>query len=673
MKERIYGYETEYALIISHDQDTQASPKRMRIYDYLERLISTTVKIIPAVYRKKGIFMENGGLFNYEALHSNFLEGLLEMATPECSNPREVALYHTAQNHLLYDMAMKMNRDMGDFIPGFTGKIVIGKSNVDAEGKCISSHESYLVDDEPDPISRMALCVIAPLFWLINLIITGLSYLPFIIHLVLLMIFSFLVSTTCQLLSRNPRYAALSDKISTYVYNNLLDEDMLLTHIVRFQGNLSHLIFFPFVHLFSFLVTPLVFQRFRKDLISFLVTRTIFSGSGKVELQDAESVPDNRVKPAASIFRISQRSEAIKALCRIFFDDPKRPIIDLRDILLDPLTALQKKKRLHILMSDTNMSSIGVYLKCGITGLVLEMIEEGISFEEVQLRDPLAALKAVSHDISLREKLPLLNGREASALDIQKYYYTKAREYFGEKYPDDSMVKDILEKWEFVLNSLEINPYLLYKKIDWITKKDLIEEVLRGRSSIAELAEVSEWVSYIEKNTLSYLTEQISSPEKMKSVLGSEVFRKFQDFLFIKGIDFQEFMKRWELYHEILKVDFKFHELNEDGYYYRLLQSGLVDELFSPEEVAWATVTPPATTRAHIRGELIKKYGQKYTLDSQEEYPPENYFTRVKIGWNKFYTHWPWKKVSFNEPFSTDMSAIERELHFLHGLEQDDQ
>lgn len=663
MKERIYGYETEYALIISEEQDTPVPPKRLRIYDYLERLISAHLKVLPAVYRKKGIFMENGGLFNYEALHSHFLEGLLEMATPECSTPREVALYHTAQNQLLFEMVKKLNRDR-DFMPGFNGKIIIGKSNVDAEGKCISSHESYLVDDEPDFTSKIFLYIIAPIFWLINLLLTGLSYVTMIIHTLLILLFSFIANWVYEIIATNPRFSQHSDKISDFVKNRF-NEDFLLEHLIRFQGTLTHLLFLPWVYLFSHLVTPLVFKKFRKDLIPFLVTRTIYCGSGKVELPTIKSIRDNNVKPPSTIFKISQRSDAIKSICRIFFDDPNRPIIDLRDILLDPLTALNRKKRLHILMSDTNMSSLGVYLKFGITGLVLELIEEGFSFREVNLKDPLSALHTVSHDISLKAKLPLEGEGEATALEIQKFYLQKAKEYFPLKYPNDPLVKDILEKWEFVLTNLELNPYLLYKKIDWVTKKDLIEEVLRGRSSMGELAEVLEWIAFLENTATHYHTTTISSEEMLKEVLGPLDFKKFQNFLFIKEIDFREFLKRWGLYHEILKVDFKFHELNDDGYYYRLLQTGLVDEIFTPEEIAWAKCSPPTGTRAFIRGELIKQFGKKYDSFAIEGYDPENYLSKTKIGWNKFYIQWPWKKISFNDPFFNDFSLIEQELNIF--------
>lgn len=667
MKERIYGYETEYALIIDQEQDSQPAPRRMRVYDFLERLIGASLKILPAVYRKKGIFLENGGLFNYEALTSNYLEGLLEMATPECSTPREVALYHTAQNQLLFDAVKKLNRERADFLPGFSGRIIIGKSNVDSEGKFISSHESYLVDDEPDLLSRIKLYIIAPIFWLINMTLIVLTSIPFILHMALIFIVTFLAGLFREIVAQNPRYAEASAKLNDFIYTRLLNEDFLLDQLVRFEGSLSHVVFLPFVYLFSFLVTPLVYRKFQRNLVSFLVTRIILSGSGKVELPEVAAAPDARAPGAPSIFRISQRSEAIKAVCRIFFDDPKRPLIDLRDILLDPMSALKTKKRIHILMSDTNMSSIGVYLKCGITGLVLEMIEEGISFEEVALEDPLGALHKISHDLTLREKLTLKNGGSATALQIQAYFLAKAKEYFPARYAGDAMVKDILEKWEFVLSSLELNPYLLYRKTDWVTKKDLIEEVLRGRSTLGDLAEVAEWVSFIEKNSAHYSTAEISSPEALRPILGSENFSQFEDFLSLKEMDFAEFLKRWELYHEILKVDFKFHELNEDGYYYRLLKSGLVDEIFTPDEISWARSIPPAGTRASVRGDLVKAYGKKYDPHVEEGYEPGNYFAKLKIGWNKFYTHWPWTKISLDDPFDTDLSSALQKLRQISG------
>jgi hypothetical protein len=688
VKDRIYGYETEYGVLITekpestgfnvytgHNSATpprhEARPelKRMRIYDYLEYLISSQMKVLSASYRKKGIFMENGGLFNYEALHSNFLEGLVEMATPECSNPRDVALYHEAQTEILVEIMKDLNRDTASLDPSFEGSIFLGKSNVDAEGKCMASHENYLIYDRPNFFSSLILHLFIPFFWILHLIILGITFLPLIIVAPPIFLISLGGAFLSGLLGSIPRLAPMGNRIKEFIFGHLLGEEFIINFFARYHGDFSRWIFMPWVFLFSTFLLPFVFTRHRAGLTPFLATRSLFCGAGKVAIPVTKKPPAVKKqhrsavsdKPAP-LFHISQRAEAIRSLCRIYFDDIKRPLFDMRDFFLEPLSALRHKKRLHILYSDTNMSSIGVYLKIGITGLILEMIEEGQSFKEVHLADPLKAIKTASDDLSLKEKLPLKNGGAMTALDIQRYYLKKVKDFYSMKEDTEPWVDDLIDKWEYILGCLEITPHLLYRKIDWVTKKDLIEEVLRERSTLKDIAEISEWASYLMSLGGGSACYENPHPEVFKTLLGESAFREFRDFLEVHEIALGDFCDRWKLYFEILKVDFKFHQLDEDGYYYKLLDSRLVDSLFTAEDVDRARRTPPHGTRAQIRGELVKRYGYQADPYGSDGYGEKIVQTKYKIGWNKFYINWPWKKIILNDPFNAEFSSIEKEL-----------
>jgi len=659
MERRIFGYETEYAMIISSDNGGKEIPRRMRIYDYIEWLVGASYRALPACYRKKGIFLENGGLLNYEAPAENYLEGLVEMATPESTSPREAALYHTAQTHILMDLVKKLNQNMSDFAEGFTGRIFIGKTNIDTSGKCLSSHENYLVEDRVNTAALPVLTVIAGIFWLLSLILNIISYIPVII-LGLLVILMYLGGTILVHIFKSfPAGEPWAEKISLFLFSKLC-EDIVLHQLVKITSDISKFLFTPWIRIYTRLVSPFVLTKFKSELVPFLVTRTIFTGSGKVALPEMEAAPGPTPEPHP-FFEISQRADAIKRICTIYFDDGNRPLIDMRDLFYNPLSALHSRKRLHMLFSDTNMSSIGVYLKMGITGLVLEMIEEGHTFEDVHLADPIASLKEISKDTSLKSRLTLADGGESTAIAIQRHYLARAQEFFRERAARDPQVRDILERWEYVLSCLETNPHLLYKKVDWVTKKDLVEEVLRGRCTVDELAEVSEWVSYISKRCGAYSPKEMDSPDVLRNILGEVDYQAFLDFLVFRELTVHDFIRRWTIYQELIKIDFKFHQLDEEGYYYQLLNSGLVDELFTSSEVAWAATTPPGDTRAYVRGELIKKYGQKkVTYDEAES--SQAILQSIKIGWDKFYIRWPWKKVDFRDPFETDLAKLEKEL-----------
>ncbi len=66
------------------------------------------------------------------------------------------------------------------------------------------------------------------------------------------------------------------------------------------------------------------------------------------------------------------------------------------------------------------MNEVTTLLKVGTTDLVLRMIEAGVIMRDLTLENPIRAIREVSHDLTGRRKVKLANGREASALEIQR-------------------------------------------------------------------------------------------------------------------------------------------------------------------------------------------------------------------------------------------------------------
>src|SRR5512142_1112836 len=147
------------------------------------------------------------------------------------------------------------------------------------------------------------------------------------------------------------------------------------------------------------------FGRLSDVLIPFLVTRQLIVGAGKV-LQT----------PRGAVFCLSQRADHIwegvsSATTR------SRPIINTRD---DPHADAERYRRLHVIVGDSNMSETTTMLKVGATDLVLRMIESGVVLRDLTLENPIRAIRDVSHDMTGQRRVRLANGREASALDIQR-------------------------------------------------------------------------------------------------------------------------------------------------------------------------------------------------------------------------------------------------------------
>ena len=208
------------------------------------------------------------------------------------------------------------------------------------------------------------------------------------------------------------------------------------------------------------------FGRLADILIPFLVTRQIICGAGKV-LQT----------PRGAVYCVSQRAEHIwegvsSATTR------SRPIINTRD---EPHADAERFRRLHVIVGDSNMSETTMLLKVGATDLVLRMIEAGTVMRDLTLENPIRAIREVSHDMTGRRKVRLANGREASALEIQREYLSKAKD-FADRRGADAITQRVLELWERTLHAVETgNLDLVAREIDWVTKYQLIERY-RGQA-----------------------------------------------------------------------------------------------------------------------------------------------------------------------------------------------
>ena len=113
----------------------------------------------------------------------------------------------------------------------------------------------------------------------------------------------------------------------------------------------------------------------------------------------------------------------------------RRPIINTRD---EPHADSDKYRRLHVIIGDANMSEIsGASMKIGTTSLVLAMIEEKFFSADLSLEAPVADLRAVSHDPTLKYLVTLRDGRKMTAVQLQTEYLELARKFTEDRYGAD--------------------------------------------------------------------------------------------------------------------------------------------------------------------------------------------------------------------------------------------
>ena len=208
------------------------------------------------------------------------------------------------------------------------------------------------------------------------------------------------------------------------------------------------------------LARELPFGEVVRHFTSFLVTRQIFTGSGKVGSENG--------RPAVG-YQITQRAD--------FFEEEvglettlKRPIINTRD---EPHAESSSYRRLHVIIGDANLSETQMFLKLGSSALILAALEDGALPEPIELDDPVSATWKVSHDPSLTLALPLKNGGSITALDAQWQYLEWATKYI-ESADLPEVYRSVVELWEEILTDLEQDPLLTADRLDWTAKLKLL-------------------------------------------------------------------------------------------------------------------------------------------------------------------------------------------------------
>ena len=284
------------------------------------------------------------------------------------------------------------------------------------------------------------------------------------------------------------------------------------------------------------------FWKVTEQLIPFFVTRQIYSGAGKVLKVSG--------KPQ---FFISQRAQHIHEKTSSSTTS-SRSIINTRD---EPHADAEKYRRLHIIVGDSNMSEYATYLKVGVAALVLTMIEDGYTVSGMELEDPVKAIREVSRDPTLKKKVRLDDGRQLTAIEIQRVYLERAYDYLSFN-SHDPVLDDILAKWTRVLDGLEEDPAQLTREIDWVGKRHLIQ-------------------SYIDK----------------------------------KGCGWDDA--------RVFLMDLQYHDVKRTrGLYYLMESRNLIERIVDEEAVQRAMSVPPQTTRAKVRGDFIRfarAKNRSYTVD----------------------------------------------------------
>jgi proteasome accessory factor A len=297
-----------------------------------------------------------------------------------------------------------------------------------------------------------------------------------------------------------------------------------------------------------------------QGLLPFLVTRQLFAGAGMIApaslrgRSGSSGTRDLRALAALALpapasgrsrgaappvpYHISQRAAfvSVDVSHRVRFGG--RPILNLRD---EPLAG-GRFRRLHIIIGDANRSEYATALKLGTTALVAQLLELGWD-PELELENPVAALKEIARNPFGGWTVRLARGGTIPAVEVQRVYLLEATKRFLGRDRDTDWT---LRQWATILNGLEMDPLRLEGFVDWVTKYHQL-------ASYAQKAE--------------------------------------------KGWDDPA----------LIKLDLAYHHIEPSVSLYTLLcKQGKMPALVDDERVERATQQPPSDTRAAGRGHVVR-------------------------------------------------------------------
>jgi proteasome accessory factor A len=250
MFDRLVGLETEYVLRFRPAAKGERRISNAELFSRMFARLQAKLPLATAMVGESSWFLANGGGLRFEHLPFYKLlpeSGFVEGATPECRGPRQLLRYQRAQDVLLSQQAAASG--------GADGDVALVKSSHDGHGHLFGSHENYeatVASGAELFIYRLGLALAVPLFFV-------LFVLADVTALLLVALMWAPEQVWCRLRRRDPgKYYATC-----------------VAWLVCLCRVPAQVVGATFAHYMAF-------RRVRKQLLPFLITRTIISGPGMV-------------------------------------------------------------------------------------------------------------------------------------------------------------------------------------------------------------------------------------------------------------------------------------------------------------------------------------------------------------------------------------------------------
>ena len=222
-----------------------------------------------------------------------------------------------------------------------------------------------------------------------------------------------------------------------------------------------------------------------------------------------------------------------------------RPLINTRD---EPHADVEHYRRMHVIVGDSNIAQGSTLLKVAAMDLLLDYLEHGGELGDLALADPMKAIRDTCHDMSGGVLLERSDGRTITPLEMQAEHLGRLRDHVAQGIEITALHEAALDLWERGLQALRLQqPELVDKELDWAVKHRLLTR-------------------YCQRHDTDLTDPRVS------------------------------------------RLALAYHDVSPGGgLRQRLEGAGLLRRFVDDETCRRAVDTPPATTRARLRGAVVAK------------------------------------------------------------------
>ena len=278
-----------------------------------------------------------------------------------------------------------------------------------------------------------------------------------------------------------------------------------------------------------------------RTLVPHLVTRQILVGAGHI-------AGDGYTRPAGNGLRdlrdyvFSQRADQMWDAVSSA-TTRARPLINTRD---EPHADAEHYRRMHVIVGDSNIAQGSTLLKVAAMDLLLDYLEHGGDLSDLALADPMRAIRDTCHDMSGGALLERVDGRTITSLEMQAEHLGRLRNHVAQDIEITALHKAALDLWERGLEALRLQqPDRVATELDWAVKHQLLTRYCQRHDT------------------------DLADPRATRLALA---------------------------YHDVSPGQ---------GLRQRLEGAGLLRRFVDDETCRRAVDTPPATTRARLRGAVV--------------------------------------------------------------------